>query len=149
MEYIRGLRAPVRTMSVRADVQNETITVPYLGSIGDERVAPEAASGYDRAEWFARNTMGAPATRTSRVSSAGRAQVNASAPRGVDGATRDEKWTDSYWTGYNVVTLPEQYTEEADDLGQIWRVQTAASKGLNSYTWDQVYVDQDTQTIWS
>ena len=147
MEYVRGTRTPVR--SVRADIQSETIMVPYLGSIGDERTAPEAASGYDRAEWFARNTMGAPAARTSKVSMSGRAQVNVDAPRGVDGPTRDELWTDSYWTGYNVVTLPEQYTEEADDVGAIWQVQTKASKGLNLYTWDQVYVDQDTQSIWS
>jgi hypothetical protein len=147
MEYIRGTRTPVNI--VRADVQSEMIMVPYLGSIGDQRLEPEAASGYDRANWFAANTMGAPATRKSRVSATGRAQVSASAPRGVDGATRDELWTDSYWTGYNVVTLPEQYTEEANDLSAIWQVQTAASKGLNSYTWDQVYVDQDTQSIWS
>lgn len=147
MEYIRGTRTPVK--AVRADVDSEKLMVPYLGDVGDERLKPMAMSGYDRAEWFAINTTGSPATRKSKVGAGGRAQVSASAPRGVDGPTRDELWTDSYWTGYNVVTYPEEYTQEADDVGAIWQVQTAASKGLNSYTWDQVYVNQDTQSIWS
>lgn len=144
MEYLRGSRTPVR-----AAVQSESLSVPYLGNIGDARLAPAATSGYERAEWFARNTMASPVERKSMVSRAGAAQIPATAPRGIDGAVRDELWTDSYWTGYNVVMLPEQYTQEADNVGSIWQVQTAASKGLNSYTWDQVYVNQDSQSIWS
>ena len=144
MDYIRGSRPRI---SVQADVESQRIQVPYLGNVGDARTLPEASSGYDRANWFAANTVGAPRARIS-LASGGKAAIGANA-RGIDGTTRDESWTDSYWTGYNVVNYPEMYTQHAEDEGSIWDVQTQASKGLNMYTWDQVYVNQDTQSIWS
>ena len=141
MQYIRGSQP-----TVRAETDNEAITVPYLGDVGDARSVPQALSGYDRADWFARNTIGVPTARAraTMVSATGRADIGAN-ERGVD----DTAWTDSYWTGYNVVNYPEQYTEQADSVGSIWGTQTQASQGLNYLTWDQVYVDQDTQSVWS
>ena len=145
MDYLHGSRSKISVMS---EGENEGIQVPYLGDIGDVRTMPEPSSGYDRANWFARNTMGAPRERAVFASSSGRATIGANA-RGVNGAEAEDYWTDSYWTGYNVVNYPEQDTEQSDNVGTIWNVQTQASKGLNYLTWDQVYVNQDSQSVWS
>jgi hypothetical protein len=145
MNYLRGSRSKV---SVVAESDNDTIQTPYLGDIGDVRTMPEPSSGYDRANWFAQNTLGDPKSRASFASSSGRASIGSMA-RGVNGTEADDYWTDSYWTGYNVVNLPEQYTQQSDNVGSIWGVQTQASKGLNYLTWDQVYVNQDMQSVWS
>ena len=145
MENIYGTRPRI---SVKAELGDENIKVPYLGYIGDVRSMPEPSSGYDRANWYAENTLGVPRDRAVFASADGHASIGTNA-RGVNGAMADEYVTDSYWTGYNVVNLPEQYTEQADDVGAIWNVQTQASKGLNYLTWDQVYVDQDSQSVWS
>ena len=149
MEFLRGSRP--RKVTVKAEgsgPQGDDIRVPYLGDIGDARTRAEPSSGYDRATWFAQNTMGVPQGRARFVGSDGRAAIGSNA-RGVNGTVADEYWTDSYWTGYNVVNNPEEYTKEAADVGDIWDVQTQASKGLNYLTWDQVYVNQDTQSVWS
>jgi hypothetical protein len=147
MEYIYGTRRPT-AISVVSEDPEKGIQVPFLGDIDDVRTRPEMLSGYDRANWFAQNTLGMPRDRAVFASANGRDMIGTNA-RGVNGAEADEYWTDSYWTGYNVVNLPEQYTEQADDVGSIWKVQTKASDGLNYLTWDQVYVDQDTQSVWS
>ena len=145
MEYLYGSRPRI---SIVSEDSEGGIQVPYLGNMSDVRTKPELLSGYDRANWFAQNTMGAPRDRAVFASATGRDSIGVNA-RGVNGPEADEYWTDSYWTGYNVVNLPEQYTEQADDVGSIWKVQTKASDGLNYLTWDQVYVDQDTQSVWS
>jgi hypothetical protein len=145
MEYLYGSRPKI---SVRAEGGDEGIFVPYLGDVGDVRTMQAPTSGYDRANWFAQNTMGVPRDRAVFASANGRASIGANA-RGVNGPESDDYVTDSYWTGYNVVNLPEQYTEQADNVGTIWKVQTQASKGLNYLTWDQVYVNEDSQSIWS
>lgn len=140
MQFIRGSRPAV---SVRPETDS-TIQVPYLGDVGDARTAPQALSGYDRANWFAQNTLGTSTASTAKISSGGAIQVGAN-ERGVD----DKAWTDSYWTGYNVVNFPEQYTEESDSVADVWDAQTQASQGLNVVANDQVYVDQDTYSVWS
>ena len=145
MEYIYGSRPKI---SVKAEGDDEGVSVPYLGNIGDVRTMQAASSGYDRANWFAANTMGTPRERAVFASASGRASIGANA-RGVNGPVSDDFVTDSYWTGYNVVNLPEQYTQQAEDVGSIWDVQTRASKGLNYLTWDQVYVNEDSHSIWS
>lgn len=147
MEYMSSSRPRISVQPEGG--ASESIFVPYLGDVGDVRSKTEPTSGYDRANWFARNTMGAPKdTRAVFASASGRASIGMNA-RGVNGTSSDDYVTDSYWTGYNVVNLPEQYTSQADNVGTIWDVQTRASKGLNYLTWDQVYVDQDTQSVWS
>ncbi len=147
MEYIRGSSRPRYT--VRAELDSEAMMVPFLGNVGDARSMTAPQSGYDRANWFAMNTIGAPTARTASFAKGGRASIGSNVPRGLNGESADDYWTDSYWTGYNVVNYPEQFTEESEDVGSIWDVQTQASKGLNLLTWDQVYVNQDSTSVWS
>ena len=147
MDYLYGSR-PRISVQAEGGGDQQAIQIPYLGDVGDIRTRTEPASGYDRANWFGRNTIGSPRDRAVFASATGRASIGANA-RGVNGASADDSWTDSYWTGYNVVNYPEQYTQQSDNVDSIWSVQTQASKGLNYPTWDQVYVNQDTYTVWS
>ena len=129
---------------VRAEYDN-TIAVPFLGDLTDARPMGYPRSGYDRATWYAVNTMGDPQYRAKAVfASAGNAAIGSN-QRGID----DSQVTDSYWTGNRIVNYPEQYTQQSDAVGQIWDVETQASEGLNVPQFDDVYAGEDQMSVWS
>ena len=146
MELIRTLltkkKAPVRAES------GESLQVPYLGDMNDIRSMPVPGSGMDRAEWYANSVPNSDIRANSIFSSSARMNSIGANERGVGGPIRQE-WTDGYYTGYIDVTLPAPETREADDLGSFWNTQVGSSKGLNVPGNDEVYVDQDTQSVWT
>jgi hypothetical protein len=126
-------------------VAGETIQVPYLGNMNDIRTMPVPASGMDRAEWFA-SSVQQPGPMFASASGANRIGMN---QRGVGGPIRGSEWTDGYYTGYITTTLPSAESRETDSLDTFWKVQMESSKGLNTPSNDQVYVNKDTSSVWT
>lgn len=147
MELIRTLLSK-KKVPVRAE-SGESLPVPYLGDMNDIRTMPVPGSGMDRAQWYANSVPNADVRANAIFSSSTQVNRIGANQRGVDGPVRGEEWTDGYYTGYIDVTFPEPATREADNLGSFWDTQVGSSKGLNVPGEDQVYVDQDTQSVWT
>jgi hypothetical protein len=103
-------------------------------------------SGLERAEWFARNDLGL-GKQTLGLCSGGMAAISTN-QRGVQGVERDDAFGSLILSRHNYAQFPEPASLTSAAAGQIWNTQVAASNGL--YDGDkEVYVGQDTQTIWT
>ncbi len=149
MEFIRALLSGGNRKAPVKSVAGESLQVPYLGDMNDIRTMPVPGSGMDRADWFANSVPNSDVRANAIFSSSTRVNLIGSNQRGVDGPVRGEEWTDGYFTGYIDMAFPEEKTRNADDLGSFWDTQVGSSKGLNVPGEDQVYVDQDTQSVWT
>lgn len=151
MEHIKkifGVKSSPKSDTLYGD---STIFAPYGGNMSDIRSVPQAQSGMARASWFAENMMpyGSDEIANTPIQLGTYKTGFGSLHRGVNGVFGGSALTDSFYTAYNVVGYPDQKTLQADSVGGIWDVQMNVSKGLNYPNNDQVYVSQDTQSLWS
>jgi hypothetical protein len=142
MDYIRSLFTGKKHAPVASN-PGEIVRAPYLGDMNDVRVMPMPASGMERAAWFANSIF--PEDQTLNAASIG----IGSKQRGVNGPVRGGEWGDDFYAGYIEVSYPDRKTQESDNLGPYWLYQTQQSSGLNVPGNDQVYVNKDTQSIWT
>ncbi len=147
MEFIRAFMSKKKP-AVRSE-KGETIQVPYLGDMNDVRGMPVPGSGMDRADWFAEGIPRPDVKSDSIPTSSSKKNKIGSNQRGINGAVRGEEWGGDYYTGYIKTTFSDPKTRESDDLESFWKTQVGSSKGLNVPGEDQVYVDQDTQSVWA
>lgn len=103
-------------------------------------------SGLERAEWFAQHDLKLGKQNLGLCS--GGASAIGSNERGVQGVERDDAFSSLVLSRHNYAHFPEPATLTAAAAGQIWNTQVATSDGL--YDGDkEIYVNQDTQTIWT
>lgn len=102
-------------------------------------------SGMERAEWFSRAT---PRSTTDFLGycTGGKATIGA-IERGPMGTTRDSAYGSVMVVRHNYAEFPDPSFGISADAGTIWNTQVQSSRGL--YDGDrEIYVNQDTQTVW-
>lgn len=103
-------------------------------------------AGMERAEWYARNEPQL-SRQTLGLCSNGMSAIGSN-ERGVQGTSRDQSFGGLMLSRHNYATFPEPITLTSADAGTVWSAQVATSKGL--YDGDkEVYVNEDTQTVWA
>ena len=113
--------------------------------------APNPQSGMDRAEWFAlQDGLRYQQRKQSSqlgVCSAGKLAIGANM-RGVQGVQRDSAFDSVLSVRHNYAENPDPSTLTSSDALQIWDAQVRSSAGFVDGD-KEVYVNQDTQTIWA
>jgi len=125
-----------------------SLSVP-IGSSGMTPVEnlPVPQSGLERAEWSSK-MIGAPPARAATFCTAGAPSIG-KMERMVQGAERDA------WSGSLVIRSHSGYdyndpvSENSENLPYVWTAQTSSSNGLWHGERDDVYVSNDSETIWS
>lgn len=142
MEYIKR-----KVASFMGTAASPAVSAP-ISDAGMEVLATVRIpqSGLERAEWFAKHDLGL-GRQTLGLCSGGMASIGSN-QRNVQGVERDDAFGSLILSRHNYAQFPEPATLISDAAGQIWNTQVAASNGL--YDGDrEVYVGQDTLTIWT
>jgi hypothetical protein len=140
MEYIKRTVASFKGSPV------SNVAPLEASGMDPQRIVQIPQSGLERAEWFAKSEPNL-GTQSLGLCSGGMLAIGKN-ERGVQGAERDESFASLTLSRHNYANFPDPATLTSDDAAKIWNAQVAATRGL--YDGDkEVYVSEDTQTIWT